>query len=563
MPISADFTIDTTNYRVTHSSGTTVYSANALYSYLENVFSGSGYMQFKPPMSANTPTDYNFVNGWFIDEPSLQYINGGGLKTVGWDNTVYNTSSPQGVYLLNFASSGYTSAVSGDLGKTVTASGNSGTLLAYDNTARNWWVRGNSGSWASALGVTITSGTGAGTMSAAATTGESLFSNVYTLGSPLQTGTQLYIQQGTNTLIPSYWSTGHIDLCLVIKRLGTTLNSGNVTIFAREFGNTFNYFTTSLSGGGRTPVPISTSVDTSIVDSSGTISGFTGITLTYGTVSKNLNNGNGAKNYDLVISQAVPGTYTVQQMYEYLQYITERGMTSTSLTNGTQGQLFLGLTGYTPIAAAPFGTFAGGKFFGAQGVWLDTASLKTTDLQNYQLIADDGSSQIPPNIVSVAVNSVVSGDRVFVARTSSGLVNTAQYTLASGNNSGNGTVVISGSISSDDPPSGWVRIFNTSTKLFDLYPYSSWSGSTFTLNATTLSASYSAGTNAFVPLIDTTAGSTTASNSLIYASSIPVIVRVRKYGGAGASILPYESTGTVTSAGLSVSAIRSNDAIVS
>jgi len=67
MTIATDFTIDTVNSRITHTSGTTVYSVNALYSYLENLFAGVAYMQYKPPMSASTPTSYTMINNWFID----------------------------------------------------------------------------------------------------------------------------------------------------------------------------------------------------------------------------------------------------------------------------------------------------------------------------------------------------------------------------------------------------------------------------------------------------------------------------------------------------------------
>ena len=545
MPISSDFTIDPVNLRITHTSGTTVYTVNALYSYLESTFSGVSYIQYEPPMSASTPTNYTMINGWFIDEVSLQFLQTGGIATLG-----YNTA----IYTLTFGAT-YTNAVSGDITKTVTDGTHTATLLAYNNTTKLWQVRAISGVL-SVGAVTITGGTGAGTTTAVAT-GESLFSNLYTLGSPLQTGTQLYISQGTNTLITSYWPTGHVDLVLPVQRAGTLLNSGNVTVYAREFANTYNYYTVSLSSGGRTPVPISTSVDSSVTDSQATIAAFSGFTLTYGTVSENLNNGNGAKNYDLVINC---GGNSVFHLYEWLQYITVRGTTSTTNTNGTQGQLFLGLTGYTPIATAPFGTFAGGKFFGAQGVFI--TNMATSDVQNYQLIADDGTTQVPPNIVSVTISGTVSGDQVLVARsTGSGstTVNYARYTISSAA-SGASTVTVAGSggISSDEPQSSTLRILNASGT-YDRYPYTSYTGSVFTLS-TPLTTTYSG--TLWVPLIDATAATTSVSNTLIFSSTINAVVRVRHYAsGAGNSILPFETSGQVTSTGLSVSAIRTVDSV--
>jgi hypothetical protein len=495
------------------------------------------------------------INNWFVDEATLQYLSGGGISTLGWDNSSA-TYAGSGILLLQFGST-YTSAVSGDIGKTVVQGANTGTLLAYDNTNKYWWVRPVTGTIIAGA-TTITSGTGAGT-STSVSTGEALFSNLYTLGSPLQSGTQLYISQGTNTLLSSYWSTGHIDLVLPVKRAGSLINSGSVTVYAREYGNTYNYYTIDLSSGGRNPVPLSTSSDSNISDSASTIAGWTTVpTLTYATVSKNLNNGNGSKSYDLTIDCA---GLSVLKVYEWLQYQTSRGKTATSYTNGTQGQFFLGLSGYTPQSSAPFGTFAGGKFFAAQGIWLQ--NMASTDIQNYQLTAKDATTQVPPNTQSVTVTSVVSGDQVLVARTASSgstTINTAQYTLASsGNASGSGTVTVSGTISSDEPANGTLRIKNSSGT-YDRYTYTSWSGSVFTLSGT-LTSSYNSSTM-FVPIIDTTATSTSVSASLIQSNTIYVVIRVRKYTtGSGNSIQPFETAGTITSTGMSVSAIRTTDTI--
>jgi hypothetical protein len=72
--------------------------------------------------------------------------------------------------LLSFAELGYTEAVVGDIGETVsgTVTGDSGTLVAYDNTARQWIVDPGAGSdFDNATeGITIGGGTGAGTLNA-------------------------------------------------------------------------------------------------------------------------------------------------------------------------------------------------------------------------------------------------------------------------------------------------------------------------------------------------------------------------------------------------------------
>lgn len=86
----------------------------------------------------------------------------------------YNTQSflvwtesltPQ--FILTFASAGYTSAIVGDVGKTVVgaSSGATGVLISYDNTAKTWNVTSsNDTAFEDDEAVTITTGTGAGTM---------------------------------------------------------------------------------------------------------------------------------------------------------------------------------------------------------------------------------------------------------------------------------------------------------------------------------------------------------------------------------------------------------------
>lgn len=70
-------------------------------------------------------------------------------------------------FVLSFSASGYTSAVTGDIGKSVVgaASGATGTLISYDNTAKTWNITtGNDTAFTEGEAVSITTGTGAGTV---------------------------------------------------------------------------------------------------------------------------------------------------------------------------------------------------------------------------------------------------------------------------------------------------------------------------------------------------------------------------------------------------------------
>jgi len=374
--------------------------------------------------------------------------------------------------------------------------------------------------------------------------GASLWSNIYTLGS-IQVGTNIYVVQN-GSKITAWWAAGHIDVLVKVKSGSALINSGLVTVYARELGNTYSHYDIDLSSGGRNAVPLATDVDLNNQTASGTIAGYSDITITFGTVSKTL--GTVTKNYDVTIDC---DNRPLAQVYEYLKYIT-RSVSAVTL-NGVLGWQYKDAnSSYSPEQKSPFGTFAGGKFFGARGVWIQNYA--TSDVKNFQLISADNTVVTPPNIVTVQVTGVVSGDRVLVAAMSGGAINKSQYTLASGNNQGNGTVVVETSISLDTPASGYVRIGD------DRYQYDSWTGSTFTLHTgVTLSKTYSLHAPAYVPYIDTQATDTTVSNLITYVSDITALVRVRKIG-----IIPFEVSGvTITSTGLSASAIRATDSIVS
>ena len=76
---------------------------------------------------------------------------------------IWSSFTPQ--FTLTFSSGGYTSAVAGDVGKTVTDGTATGVLISYDNTARTWNITSsNDTAFTDSAAVTITAGTGAGTL---------------------------------------------------------------------------------------------------------------------------------------------------------------------------------------------------------------------------------------------------------------------------------------------------------------------------------------------------------------------------------------------------------------
>ena len=207
--------------------------------------------------------------------------------------------------------------------------------------------------------------------------------------------------------------------------------------------------------------------------------------------------------------------------------------------------------GYTENVAAPFGTFAGGTFFFAQG-WYVTG-VRTDESTSYQLTAHDGTLQNPPNIVAVTVGSLVSGDYVLVAREDgAGGVLTDEYTPVAAS-SGATSLTIVESIKNDTPTSGVIRIKG------GRYEYSSFNASTKTFTLTTgLTENIVAADDVFVPYIDQVTTATSLSKSFKYDADFDARVDVRRGSGAN-PIIPFDTKITITSAGASVNASRNSD----
>lgn len=657
--ISSDFTIDYVNKRVYHSANANVYTVNALYSYLQDTFDELAQMDDTIPMSAQTPTDYTLINGWFMDEPSFQFLKGGAIKTDGYNGAIQ-------ILLLDGT---YVNAVAGDIGKTVLDDGGgAGELLTYDNTLQKWWIRS-----ASTIGnnsvMTISTGTGAGDALGASVSGENLYPNVYTLGSIEEDDVQqIYIIQNAARLT-EWWpesgaGTRQIDVLIKTKEAGTEIDLGKITVFLRHYpsggsADLYDHFGIDLTAGGRNAVPLATSPDLNNLTATATVSGYTDIkiafvsgTLTYTsmsgpftnlesvsqatsgatgiflastttsgsgtmtlgnvvgtfngtnvitggtssatatssstlteayTMSKNFEQGSSFP-YSIIIGCA---TRVLTQVYEYFKYVTRVGSTfSTYPTakaqggaithSALQGQQYIRAhednqtspdNTYSPVKASPLGTFAGGKFFGAQGVWIET--MASADIQNFQLIDANGVTRTPPNKQSVTITNLLSGDRVSVFRTTSGTtIDKAMYSMGTQSGANNGTgdsqILVSGAISNDTPSTGAIRLVDTSDLTATRetrYTYTSWTTSTFSGVSPTLDRDYTASDDkAYVPFIDEQASSTSITVQVIYVTDRTILLRVRRK--ASVAILPFETTGSFGSTGFSTSAIRTTDTIV-
>lgn len=346
-------------------SATGTRSVREVYSALQDLFDELAQMDDGIPMSAQTPTEYTIgaidasdTIPWFIDDETIQHLNGGAIQTKKWTRTA--TVQPGIVKLTTTVSS--SAIVYADIGNTITASAGStstGVLLdiqVVSGTAAagtvNYYIRPTDAStthnWVGTTSFSCNSHASGAGLTTIVTTGEELWANIYSLGSlPTDIGknqiSDLFVYrdsrkvqrytQSTGVLAYQWWPTGHIDILMKVKSMGgtyfpstaatisgtttVTLSAGNtmklrvgdylygnggtgavatgakiaaitgintftmdtagtngtvniwansvdgsyVTVEAREFDNTYDYFTVDLYNGGRNPIPLATSGD--------------------------------------------------------------------------------------------------------------------------------------------------------------------------------------------------------------------------------------------------------------------------------------------------------------
>jgi hypothetical protein len=351
MAIADDWSIDTVNRIIKYIGTGATYTVNELYSWLMDTFDNPEYMDDPIPMSARTPTDYQLINQWFIPRDSFKYLKGGAIATADWNADTYNG----GILKITFEEAGYTNAVESDIGKTVTGSvtGDFGTLLDYDNTHRIWWVRVWTAGTYAGVGetVSVSGGTGSGTVSATAT-GEWLWTNVYTLGA-IRPDSIIYIYYGTYPFTTQYfpdgdkiekwWGVGHIDVLIMVKEAGTLIRNGYITLFIREYGDLQSWYEIDLSAGGRNAAPLSTDIDISNTTDATTVIDYADIVMAQVCGKLNVTGETGTfQNYETVTGGTSGATGIVLYHNPDLHYLILGQVEGTfqdgeTITGGTSG----------------------------------------------------------------------------------------------------------------------------------------------------------------------------------------------------------------------------------
>jgi hypothetical protein len=96
---------------------------------------------------------------------------------------------------------------------------------------------------------------------------------------------------------------------------GSDIDSKNFTVYARKFQQTYSSFATT-GGAIVSNCPLATAADPQLDIAQVTIDAYSGLTITWGSVSKDAGDGAGAKPYSVVIDG---GGLTLKQIYNWVQ----------------------------------------------------------------------------------------------------------------------------------------------------------------------------------------------------------------------------------------------------
>jgi len=382
--------------------------------------------------------------------------------------------------------------------------------------------------------------------------GDDLYTGLKVLGS-LVTDSPIYIYQDT-AKIAKYWAdadASSFQILVKAKAAGTLIDGGAVSVFSRKYGQTYSHFDVDLSPGGEQVAALSTALDTSVgaasIDAATAETVFGTITVALGDYNWDSGDGNGSKLYKGKLT--LNGSTTLAQAYQAMMWASSENSTAT--IGAVPGWRYRVLPGqaYPENISTPFGAYAGGKWFVAQG-WL-IEGVMSADSKNFQLISHDGTTVTPPTTITVEVTNVTTEDYVLVGRDNAGSLLTAEYTITA--TAGATTLSVTG-LKADTPASGVIRVAG------NRHTYTSWTGTDLSgLSPVVPTGGYSSA-DAFIPFIDgVPSGTTISSAAMQFSSNFTARYRVRR-GDAVSPIVPFESTISVTSNGGSGTTVRNADA---
>lgn len=236
----------------------------------------------------------------------------------------------------------------------------------------------------------------------------------------------------------------------------------------------------------------------------------------------------------------------------WIQLLTGQVPVNNTLITGTTSSA-TALVNVTVTARLLASTFVGASTGAAINPGAFGLGIDSTDLTQSDLLRDlTDTSRQPPNNVTFTVSNLVAGDRVLVGPEDGiGGLDLDQNTV-NGTLSGAAvtSIVVTLAIPLDTPSSGTLRVQNDEGRYIRV-PYSSYTGSTFTIPAydfsgTGINDSVTTGNNIWISYIDTTTATTTESFTGVYQVDRNLFVRVRN---STIPIKTFESVGTLGAGG--------------
>lgn len=407
---------------------------------------------------------------------------------------------------------------------------------------------------------------------------------------------------------------------LLVRNGGSDIDGRRIICQTRVWGKTYSEFKINGTSRGNNVAALTYADDLNNTTAVGTVAGWTTITNTEGFRAIDVDNNTVNENY---YSEWNKDIYTINQFYERIKWLQRldsastmyglngevfRGIThelnlttprsgtfanfeAVSWSGGTGQMLAINstttatkmwiqlLTGVAPttgqlitgaslatctttgspvertLSYPACGVSTGSALIGAYGFGIEKVDLASTD----KVFDLTNTVRQAPNYVTFTVGNLVAGDRVLVAPADGGVLDLNQMTL-NGALSGAAvtTVVVNGTIPSDTPATGNIRILRANG-FYTQHPYSSWTGSTFTITSHNFSTNNAAnGADVFIGYIDGTSSGATMTFTAIYASDRSLFVRVRN-GTGTPPIKTYETTAILGSAGGSASTSRISD----
>ena len=245
---------------------------------------------------------------------------------------------------------------------------------------------------------------------------------------------------------------------------------------------------------------------------------------------------------------------SLADIYSYLQFYVRDGQgiaeriiytsDGTSITELAAEEYIKADASYAATKPAPFGTLAGGVFFGAQAVWIE--GMDSSDLNNVKLIDSTGALQEPFTSISATVSNTRADDRIelFPKEASEDKPLKTQYTSHNTNN-------VVGDITferdattfpNDTPASGTFTVVDSSANEEHRYRFDSYSGTVLTL-----------GTGVSGTADSTVDDFTLTDTGIFIAANTKVGDIIRRTNGAGgwAYVVSRDSDNQVTTTKLS------------